>query len=82
MMVHMNTSAKTNNELLRELVEASGLTQAVALTVFNRGLGAAAYSESTWKAFLADPAAARFRPLSDELLTHAIKQFSKIEARG
>ena len=82
MMVHMNTTGKTNNEQLRDLVEASGLTQAVALTVFNRGLGPAGYSESAWKAFLADSAAARFRPLSDDLLTHAAKQFSKINPKG
>ncbi len=42
-MVHMSTTDKSNNQQLRELVEASGLTQAVALTVFNRGLGPAGY---------------------------------------
>lgn len=78
-MVHMSTNEKSNNQQLREFVEASGLTQAVALTVFNRGLGPAGYSESAWKAFLADPSAVRFRPLSDELLAHAQRQFSKIE---
>ncbi len=78
MMVHMNTKIKTNNEKLRELIEASGQTQAVALTVFNRGLGARPYSESAWKAFLADPSAVRFRPLSDDMLEHAIKQFEKV----
>lgn len=79
-MVHMNTEfAKSkNNDRLRELVEQSGLTQAVALTVFNRGLGPAAYSESTFKAFLAKPESPRFRPLKDDLLEHAEKQFAKI----
>ena len=81
-MVHMSTNENSNNQQLRELVEASGLTQAVALTVFNRGLGPAGYSESAWKAFLADPAAVRFRPLSDELLAHAKKHFANIQARG
>jgi hypothetical protein len=74
----MNTSAKTNNERLRELVEASGLTQAVALTIFNRGLGSAACSESGWKAFFAGPETVRFRPLHDDLLAHAEKQFAKV----
>jgi hypothetical protein len=74
----MNTSIKTNNERLRELVEASGLTQAVALTVFNRGLGPAAYSESTWKAFFVKADSPRFRPLKDELLAHAEKEFAKL----
>lgn len=74
----MNTNIKTNNERLRELVEASGLTQAVALTVFNRGLGPAAYSESTWKAFFVKTESPRFRPLKDELLAHAEKEFAKL----
>ena len=81
-MVHMSTNEKSNNQLLRELVEASGLTQAVALTVFNRGMGPAGYSESAWKAFLADPSAVRFRALSDELLAHAQKQFANVQSRG
>ncbi len=74
----MNTNVKTNNERLRELVETSGLTQAVALTVFNRGLGPAAYSESTWKAFFVKSDSPRFRPLKDELLAHAEKEFAKL----
>lgn len=66
-----------NNLRLRELVGQSGLTQLSALKLFNRGLGPAAYSESAWKAFLADSQSARFRPLSDELLVHAQKVFTK-----
>jgi hypothetical protein len=78
----MNTTIKTNNERLRELVEASGLTQAVALTVFNRGLGPAAYSESTWKAFFVKSDSPRFRPLKDELLAHAEKEFAKLAKKS
>ena len=73
----MNT--ETNNQRLRELVEASGLTQPVALTVFNRGMGARPYSESAWKAFLSSPETTRFRALSDELLAHAERQFAKLK---
>ncbi len=79
MMVYMNTSKKTNNERLRELVQETGLTQAVALTLFNRGLGPAAYSESAWKAFFSSPDTTRFRPFSDDLLAHAEKVFAKIK---
>lgn len=68
---------KTNNERLRELVEASGLTQPVALTVFNRGLGVAGYSLNTWKAFLVSPDSKKFRSLKKELLEHAGKNFDK-----
>lgn len=78
----MNTNTKTNNERLRELVEASGLTQAVALTIFNRGLGPAAYSVSTWKAFLVKPDSPRFRALKDDLLEHAEKQFAKLDKKA
>jgi hypothetical protein len=77
--MYMNTKHKTNNERLRELVEASGLTHAVALTIFNRGLGPAAYSESAWKAFFVRPDSPRFRPLKDELLAHAEKQLAKLQ---
>jgi hypothetical protein len=73
---------KTNNERLRELVEASGLTQAVALTVFNRGLGARPYSESAWKAFLSSPETTRFRALSDDMLAHAEREFAKLTRRA
>ena len=77
-MVYMNTKQQTNNERLRELVQNSGLTQPVALTVFNRGMGARPYSESAWKAFLSTPGTSRYRELSDELLAHAEKQFAKL----
>ena len=78
MMVYMNTGQKTNNERLRELVEASGLSQAAALAVFNRRLSAAGYSVSAWKAFFASPTTTRFRPLKDELLAHAEREFKAI----
>ena len=70
---------KTNNQRLRELVEKSGLSQPVALTIFNRGLGAAAYSTDSWKAFLANPESARFRPLKAELLAHAEAEFFNLQ---
>jgi hypothetical protein len=79
MMMFMNTKKRTNNERLRELVEEAGLAQAVALTIFNRGLGPAGYSESSWKAFFCRPETTRFRPLSDDLLAHAEKVFAKIK---
>lgn len=77
MMMYMNTEAKTNNERLRELVAEAGFTQPVALTIFNRGLGPAAYSESAWKAFFSNPDTTRYRAFSDELLAHAEKVFAK-----
>lgn len=77
----MNPSERphTNNDRLRELIDAAGVTQAVALTIFNRGLGAAGYSMDTFKAFLARPDSAKFRALKDELLAHAEKQFEKAD---
>lgn len=80
MMAGMITS-KTNNDRLRELVEESGLSQHVALTVFNRGLGVAACSVSAWKAFLSSAEATWHRPLKDELLAHAEQQFSRLGRR-
>jgi hypothetical protein len=78
----MSTNQTTNNERLRELVQASNLTQPVALTIFNRGLGSGAYSESAWKAYLSSPETTRFRRLSDDMLAHAEKQFSKLSNRA
>ena len=66
---------KTNNDRLRELVDASGLSQPAALAVFNLGLGPAAYSINTFKAFLVRADSPKFRPLKDELLAHAEKNF-------
>ena len=68
---------KTNNERLRELIAQSGLSQPVALTIFNRGLGVAGYSLDAWKSFLVSSESKKFRPLKDELLAHAEKSFSK-----
>lgn len=79
MIVYMNTTKNANNKRLRELVQEAGLPQAVALTIFNRGLGPAAYSESSWKAFFSSPETTRFRPFSDELLAHAEKVFGKMK---
>jgi hypothetical protein len=76
-MGYMNPT-KTNNERLRELIALSGLTQPMALTVFNRGLGVAGYSMDAWKAFLVKPESKKFRPLKNDLLAHAEKSFSKL----
>ena len=73
-MGYMNPN-KTNNEKLKELVTASGLSQPAALAIFNLGLGPAAYSINTWKAFLASPSSRKFRLLKDDLLAHAEKNF-------
>ena len=68
---------KSNNQRLRELIEGAGVSQAIALTIFNRGLGAAAYSGDSWKAFLSNPETTRFRALKDELLAHAENVFAQ-----
>ncbi|MDC6169770.1 hypothetical protein [Paucibacter sp. XJ19-41] len=66
----------SNNERLRELVASSGLPPAVALTIFNRGLGANACTSSAWTGYLSDPASPHYRELSTELLSHAETQFA------
>lgn len=68
---------KTNNERLRELVDASGLSQPAALAIFNLGMGPAGYSINTFKAFLVRSDSPKFRPLKDELLAHAEKNFKQ-----
>jgi hypothetical protein len=79
MMVSMNTKKQqTTNERLRALVEASGLTQAEALAMFNKPLGPAGYSLDYWKGFFCDPASKRFKPLRPDLLAHAEKVFARL----
>lgn len=73
----MNPIEKTNNERLRDLIEGAGISQPAALTIFNQGLGPAAYSIDAWKAFLVKPDAKKFRPLNTKLLNHAEKVFAK-----
>lgn len=68
---------KSNNDRLRDLVDVSGLTQSAALAIFNLGLGPAAYSINTFKAFLARSDSLKFRPLKDELLAHAMRNFKQ-----
>jgi hypothetical protein len=81
MMVHMRTANHQNNERLRELIETAGLTQAAALTLFNRGQ-VRPISLSGWKAWLAEPNAERWRELSDAYLAHAEKVFGKVVNRA
>lgn len=75
----MNPDKKPNpnNDRLREIVNATGLSQAVTLTLFNRGLGPAAYSLDAWKAFLVTHESDKYRNFSDKLLEHAEKVFAK-----
>jgi len=76
MMVHMTTINDPNNERLRTLIEDAGLTQLAALAIFNRGM-IKPYSESGWKAFLADRSSARWRRFDEALLIHAEKVLAK-----
>ncbi|WP_271009282.1 hypothetical protein [Paucibacter sp. B51] len=66
----------SNNEELRVLVASSGLPMAVALTIFNRGLGVNACTSSAWAAYLSDPGSSQYRELNDDLLKHAEAQFA------
>lgn len=66
----------SSNERLKQLVSASGLPPAVALTIFNRGLGADACTSSTWAAYLSDPNSSNYRELDADLLRHAEAQFA------
>ena len=63
-----------NNVRLRELIEAAGLTQAVAMTLFNRGRSVPA-TETVFRSWLADVAGGRWQALSDADLEHAEQAF-------
>jgi hypothetical protein len=79
-MVHMTTENHPNNIRLRELIETAGLTQAAALTLFNRGQ-ARPLTDSGWKAWLADRESVRWRELSDPYREHAEKVFGRLVKR-
>ena len=68
----------SNNERLRALIFLSGLSPAVALTIFNRGLGVNACTSSAWAAYLSDPVTSHYRELDAELLHHAETQFAAV----
>lgn len=68
----------SNNERLRAIVSLSGLSTAVALTIFNRGLGVNACPSSVWAAYLSDPGAPHHRELDAELLSHAEARFATV----
>lgn len=71
----MNTIELSNNERLRQLIEASNLTQVSALAMFNEGLGVRGLKESTWKGYFCDPSTRRFRGFANNLLEHAEEVF-------
>ena len=79
--VRLAASAPTgggNNERLRDLVAGAALRPAVALTLFNRGLGAQAFTDSAWQALFLSPSDARHLPLCDALLLHAQAAFGHL----
>lgn len=81
----MNTIEQSNNatnERLAELVNGTGLTHAVALTLFNRGFGIRGIKESTWKGYFCKPGSTRHRGFSPELLAHAEKVFGPLQLVG
>lgn len=79
--MYMNSANKTqsNNEKLRELIDATGLTQVEALALFNAGLDVAGYSIETWRAYFCNPTTARYRPFPEKLLARAERIFGKIK---
>jgi len=74
---HQHSAPSSNSQLL-QLVTTSGLSSAVAMTIFNRGLAATACSESQWKGYLAAPESPRYIELSAEQLAHGVHQFARI----
>ena len=73
--------ALSTNERLRELVEASGLTQAQALEKFNEDIGLRPIAMSTWKGYFVNPDSTRWRGFAPILLGHAEHVLGKRKAR-
>lgn len=67
----------SNNERLRQLVAQLGVSQPVALELFNVGFGVVPMSFSSWKAYFVQPGLQRHRRFGDRLLAHAEKTLAQ-----
>jgi hypothetical protein len=87
MMVCMHTAKSAPkrdtgaNERLRELVDASGMTQAEALAKFNEGMGLRPIALSTWKGYFVNAESTRWRGFDPGLLAHAERVLKKRRKR-
>ena len=93
-MVYMpsTTSAKkaldkprntANNDRLRVLVEATGLSRAGSLALYNKGLHVLARcSDHSWKSYFSDPDSERWRHVRNEVLERAEKVFGPMGQGG
>jgi len=66
----MESVTPENNRRLCELVESAGLSEAVAITLFNRGRSRPV-THSEFRAWMAQPESPRWRALPDDELVHA-----------
>ncbi len=69
-MSFMESATPENNRRLCELVESAGLSEAVAITLFNRGRSRPV-THSEFRAWTAQPESPRWRALADDDLVHA-----------
>lgn len=69
------SNEEANNLRLRKLLECARLKQSTALTLLNRGRRSPV-TDSTFRAWLADPRSSLFRPLSDEELASCQRAFA------
>jgi hypothetical protein len=73
----IDVTEKDIGQMLRDVIEAAGITQLAALERFNRGQ-ARPLSVSQWKAYLANPDSARRSPCPDSVLKRAKRIFSHL----
>ena len=73
----MSNADHPNNTRLRELIEASELTLATAMTLFNRGR-ADPITESVLKSWLAAADSSRWVQVPDDQLAHAETVFARV----
>jgi hypothetical protein len=70
----METASPVNNQRLCQMVQSAGLSEAVAITLFNRGRRQPV-THSEFRAWMAAPHSARWRALADDDLLHAERMF-------
>ena len=75
----MESAIPENNLQLCELVQSAGLSEAVAITLFNRGRSRPV-THSEFRSWLAHPGSPRWRALADDDLVHAQRMLSVYKA--
>jgi hypothetical protein len=75
----MEIASPVNNQRFCQMVQSARLSDAVAITLFNRGRSRPV-THSEFRAWMAEPHSARWRALADDDLLHAERMFGWVKS--